>query len=115
MLRVRLSDAEFASVQARAEAAGLSVAAYLAAAAEPRGPLGVAHMPAGERRAWASELMAVRRLVAAVGNNLNQLARASNSGAEVDPGEARAVLDACDRVVARTGDVLDHLGAGKAR
>jgi Bacterial mobilisation protein (MobC) len=112
-LRVRLSEAEYESVQSRAGAAGLSVAAYLAAAAEPRGPLGVTHMPAEERRAWASELMAVRRLVAAVGNNVNQLARAANSGAAVDPDEVRAVLEACDRVVTRTATVLDQLGAGR--
>jgi hypothetical protein len=68
-------------------------------------------MPVEERRAWASELMAVRRLIAATGNNLNQLARAANSGAAVDRGQAAAAIGACDHAVNRATAVLEQLHA----
>lgn len=111
--QVRFSDAEFEVVQQNADAAGLTVSGYLALAAEPRGPLGVAQMPVAERRAWASELMAVRLLAANIANNLNQLARSANSGAAVDPIQAAAVLTACRRVIGRAESVLGQLQAGK--
>lgn len=110
---VRFSAEEYAALRARAAAAGLTPAAYLAAAVEPRDRLGLARMSGEERKGWAAELAAVRRLTAAVGNNLNQLARAANSGADIDRGQAAATIRACDRAVERVGDVLDQLHAGR--
>lgn len=110
---VDLSEDEFRSITERASEVGLSVGAYIAAAAEPRTSLGIAGMPAAERRAWASELMAVRQLLAAVGNNTNQLARAANSGARVDPGAAAATISACDRAAARVTELLERLLGGR--
>lgn len=110
---VRFSKDEYKLLRDRAAAVGLTPSAFLAAAAEPRDRLGLGRMSGEERRAWASELAAVRRLLAAVGNNLNQLARAANSGAAVDRTEAAATIDACDRAVHRVDQVLDQLHAGR--
>lgn len=113
-ITVSLSGDELALVQAHAAAAGLSVGAYLGAAgAYARDGLNVAGMSAEERRGWAAELMAVRRYLAAVGNNLNQLARAANAGSAVDRGAAAATVEACRRAVARTDGVLDQLHGGR--
>lgn len=110
---VRFSEDEYEALRTRAAAAGLTPSAYLAAAAEPRDRLGRTTMSGEERRVWASELMATRRLLAATGNNLNQLARAANSGAAVDRAGAAASIGACDRVVDRIDALLDRLQAGR--
>lgn len=110
---VDLSEDEFRSISERASEVGLSIGAYIAAAAEPRTSFGIAGMPAMERRAWATELMAVRQLLAAAGNNVNQLAAAANSGARVDPGTANATINACDRAAARVTELLDRLLGGR--
>ncbi|MFC3687310.1 hypothetical protein [Aquipuribacter hungaricus] len=121
-----MSEEEFVQLSARAVAAGLSVPAWLVAAGmadrgarapraageseepgEQRGPsLGGGSMGALERRAWAAELVAVRRLARGVATNVNQLAAGYNATGAVAP-EAGAVLDAARRVM----DRMDALGA----
>ena len=61
-----------------------------------------------ERRAVIAELLAVRRLLAAVSNNVNQLARHANSGDEF-PEEAAATLQAVRRLVPRIDAAADAL------
>ncbi len=61
-----------------------------------------------ERRAAMAELFAVRRLLAAVSNNVNQLARQANAG-DGFPAEANAVLPAVRRVVGRIDSAIDGL------
>lgn len=111
---VRLSEEEFETVSARAADAGLSAGAFLAGAADSRTGLGVSGMSAAERRGWATELMAVRRLLAATGNNINQLARASNSGVAVNAGVTAAAIRADDRARARLAEILDQLHGGRS-
>lgn len=65
--------------------------------------------PTARREAMA-ELFAVRRLLAAVSNNVNQLAKQANSG-DGFPAEAVAVLPAIRRVVLRIDATLDGLAA----
>lgn len=114
VVSVKLSEAEHAAIRARAAAAGLSVAAFLAGAAEQgSGGLGVAGMTVAERRVWAAELLAVRRVLSATGNNVNQLARRANAGQAVDPVVAQVSVQACRRAAERAADVLEHLRGGR--
>ena len=64
---------------------------------------------AAQQRDAIVELFAVERLLAAVSNNVNQVARHANAGAEF-PAEAHAVLDAVRRLVPRIDQVIDELG-----
>jgi len=54
------------------------------------------------------ELLAVRRLLAAVSNNVNQIARSANAGTEF-PADAAGVLVGVRRVVGRLEETLDRL------
>ncbi|MDR6623488.1 plasmid mobilization relaxosome protein MobC [Sinomonas atrocyanea] len=62
-----------------------------------------------ERRALASELMAVRRYLAALSNNVNQLARHANATGEF-PQEARTALDRVRVIAERVNATIDGLG-----
>ena len=61
-----------------------------------------------ERRALASELMAVRRYLAALSNNVNQLARQANATDEF-PEEARTALDRVRVIAERVNATIDGL------
>lgn len=117
MVNVRYTDEELRAVQARAAAAGWEVTSYVAEVAlcgpvrvesgPGRGVLAF-RMSAPERQAWAGELMAVRRIVGATANNINQLAKVSNATGDV-PVETAASLAACERAMTRLGDLLQAL------
>lgn len=61
-----------------------------------------------ERRRAIEELFALHRLLAAVSNNVNQIARVSNATGEV-PGEFSATLAAVRRTAERIDDAIDGL------
>ncbi len=61
-----------------------------------------------QRQAAMVELFAVRRLLAAVSNNLNQVARHANAGEDF-PADAAVVLGAVRRIVGRIDQVIDGL------
>lgn len=63
-----------------------------------------------QRRDAIIELFAVRRLLAAVSNNVNQVARHANAGEEF-PADAHAVLDAVRRLVPRISAAAEALAA----
>jgi Bacterial mobilisation protein (MobC) len=92
---VRMSDVEQAIVEARAGQAGVSVPRFLVEA----GLTGDA-ATASQLRANAAELLAARRLVAAVGVNLNQLAKVANATGAV-PAALEATMHATLRFLAR--------------
>ncbi|MEV5877994.1 plasmid mobilization relaxosome protein MobC [Streptomyces sp. NPDC052101] len=105
---VRLNDTEKALLTAAAATTRSSVPAFLA-----RSGLAAAHdldntaaAIAGQRELVA-ELFAARRHLGHVGNNLNQVARAINSGDR--PGEIDAVVAAVQRAVARVQDATERL------
>ncbi|MFF6772739.1 plasmid mobilization relaxosome protein MobC [Streptomyces sp. NPDC012637] len=104
----RFSDDELASVTAGAQAAGLTVAGFLARAAlsAARDLDRTASAVAGEREVIA-EFFAARRHLGHVGNNLNQITRAINAGAH--PPELAAVIAATDRAVQRVQHATDQL------
>lgn len=61
-----------------------------------------------QRRAVIAELFAARRLLAAVSNNLNQVAKHANAGSEF-PEDAAAALAAVRRIVPRLEAAVEGL------
>src|SRR5437773_2496391 len=85
---IRWTDEEFALLTARADKAGFAVAAFLRAAG-----LGDAG-PRAQRRPPADH-KALRQILGhlgQIGNNLNQIARALNTGEAVSPQELKDAL-----------------------
>ncbi|WP_308310690.1 plasmid mobilization relaxosome protein MobC [Streptomyces sp. GbtcB6] len=108
---VRLSDHEHAIIQAGAHAVGMSVAGFLAhsALAATRDQSRTAATIATERDVL-TELFAMRRQLGWAGSNLNQVAKALNSGGDAPylkevladiHRAAHAAKKAVDRVVNR--------------
>ena len=87
---VRVTEAEEAELRERAQAARLSVGAYLRRRA------------LGQRVRIAAELRELNR----IGVNLNQMARALNSGAVSLPAEIQAAVE-------RVGELVAKLLAGE--
>lgn len=108
----RMNDDEYQLLTHAASACNMSVANFLAHAAlrAARDLDRTASEIAGEREMLA-ELFAVRRHLAQIGNNINQVAKALNSGAEVP--YAQSVLDAVQRSARRVDAFTQrHLDAG---
>ncbi|MFH8350132.1 plasmid mobilization protein [Streptomyces sp. NPDC018045] len=105
---VRLNHGEKAMLDAAASATRTSLPAFLA-----RSGLAAAHdlnytaAPIAGHRELVAELFAARRHLGQVGNNLNQVARAINSGGQ--PTEIDAVIAAVQRTVSRVQAATDHL------
>ena len=89
---VRVTEAEEAELRERAQAARLSLGAYLR-----RRALGQRVRSAVERRLGAAELRELNR----IGVNLNQMARALNSGAVSSPAETQEVVEQVGELVAK--------------
>ncbi|WP_436319091.1 plasmid mobilization protein [Streptomyces virginiae] len=107
---VRMSDDELALVATAAKTAGVTLAGFFARAALSacRDPQTSAAAIAG-RREMVAELFAARRHLGQIGNNLNQLTRAINSGAQPPDAQLDAVLDAVHRASARVQGATDQL------
>ena len=95
---VRVTEVEAEELRERAQAARLSVGAYL----RRRGGLGQRVRIAAELRLGAAELRELNR----IGVNLNQMARALNSGAVSSPVETQAAVE-------RVGELVAKLLAGE--
>jgi Bacterial mobilisation protein (MobC) len=107
MLKVRVSEEELAAIRRKAARLRVSPQRLLVESA-----LVVGAHSAPERRALFEEVMVVRRLLAALGNNVNQIARIANSTGGVPPLDAP--LDALARTLARADATLDELQAPPA-
>ena len=79
--KVRLSLEEKRRLRERAGELGVSVPRLMVEAA-----LSGVETPA-QRRAWIAELFELRRLLATVANNVNQLAKVANTSGELPMGE----------------------------
>ncbi|WP_371675913.1 plasmid mobilization relaxosome protein MobC [Streptomyces sp. NBC_01276] len=107
---VRANDNEHALVAIAAKAVGVTVAGFFAKAA-----LSAAHDPGNSvaaiagRRETVTELFSARRHLGQIGNNLNQLTRAVNSGVQPTDAQINAVLDSVRRATARVQDATDRL------
>ena len=104
-IRVGVTDEEHAVLSVLAVNAGVSIPRLLVEAAHASragGPTVTEH------REQLYELVAIRRLLANVANNVNQIARAANSGALVDvQDEAVAVFAVVRRVADRIATAID--------
>lgn len=88
---VRWTDEEFNAIAAKADKAGLAIAAFMRAAA--LGDTG----PRAQRRPPADHV-ALRQILGQIGrmgSNLNQIARALNAGEQARLPELKEVLRAC--------------------
>ncbi len=79
--QVTLTESEQFRLRERAGVLGVSVPRLLVESA-----LSGVETP-GERRAWVAELFELRRLLATVANNVNQLAKVANTSGELPAGE----------------------------
>ncbi|NYV73322.1 plasmid mobilization relaxosome protein MobC [Streptomyces sp. UH6] len=107
---VRLNDDEKHRLTVAATASGTNLPAFLArsALAAARDPERAAGAIAGERE-LISEMFAARRNLGQAGNNLNQIARAINSGDRPAGTHIDAVLAAVRRATDRVQAVADQL------
>lgn len=106
---MRLTDEEFAAVAARAAAARVGVAHYVALRAldaPTRGGAGGGVMDLATMQAWSVQLTNLRRELARVGTNLNQIARLLNGTGEVARGSERA-LAAAEEAMGRVAPVAE--------
>jgi hypothetical protein len=99
--QVTLTEAEQRALRERAGELGVSVPRLLVESA-----LSTQGETATERRAAIAELFEVRRLVATVANNVNQLAKAANiSGQVAERDQLQATLGEVDELLGRLRDL----------
>jgi hypothetical protein len=108
VMKLRLTDAEWDALAARAERAKVSMQRFLVETA-----LTGARVVSAPQSLIA-ELAAIRRLLGLLGNNVNQIARALNSGGHPDAGAA-ATLEAVRRLMKRLDTALGWLGVPPQR
>ena len=100
---VKVNALEDAQLRGRAVVAGVTVSRLLFESAMN------AHIETDTaRKEVVSEVFAVRRLMANVANNMNQMARYANTES-VFPAEAAAVVAEYRSIVPRLSDALDRL------
>ncbi|CAL9408776.1 hypothetical protein SUDANB54_01606 [Streptomyces sp. enrichment culture] len=103
----RMNDDEYQLLVRAASACRMSVASFLAyAALKAARDLDRTAAEIATEREVLTELFAVRRHLGQIGNNLNQVAKATNAGADVP--HTRAVLDAVHRAAKRVETFTQH-------
>ena len=104
---VRLDDAEFAAVAARAAASRLTVASFLADAGSRDAPDtgNGAGWTVEQRRALVTELMGAQRVLRGVATNLNQLTALANTQRQFSP-EVGPAAEAALRLMDRVAQVV---------
>ncbi len=101
--RVRVTEVEGEELRRLAEAQGVSVPRLLVESA-----LSATGETSTRRRAAMSELLAIRRVLAGVANNINQIARVANTEERVS-GELRATLGELDARMQMLDETIDEL------
>ena len=102
--RVKVSAEEEATLQKLAAEQGVDVVELLVESA-----LAGDRETASMRREAMTELFQVRKLLASISNNVNQLARHANAGPQF-PADAAATLQAVRRIGLRVEATIDGLG-----
>jgi hypothetical protein len=110
VITVRVTDAEYDAITARAAVLGISRQRLMVEAATAPRPAGgpLYGVPASERNALTIELLGVRRLVAGLANNINQIARVANATGAV-PAELPPAATATTRALHRLDAAVDAL------
>lgn len=103
-VKIRFTDDEYDAIAARASEARVSVQRYLVARALARKPA-----PRTAPAALSAELAGLRRLTGSLANNMNQIARRINAGADPDAG-LLAAADSVRRTMNRLDSVLAWIG-----
>lgn len=104
-VQVMFSVEEYQAVAARAIASGLTVPSYLAVAAvRPEGT------SVGEARSALTNITGVRRVLAGVASNLNQLTHKLHGTGEVDAA-LPAVVAAVERISERVDQAIAEVAA----
>jgi hypothetical protein len=103
-VKIRFTDAEYGAIAARAVEARVSIPRLLVDSALIR-----RNRPAIVSSALTAELAGMRRLVANLANNINQIARKLNSGGVPDS-SIPATTDALRRTLSRLDATLSSLG-----
>ena len=99
---IRWTDDEFASITDKADKSGLAVAAFMRAAGLGSTGPRAQRRPPVDHKALRQYLGQVGRL----GNNINQIARALNSGEKAKLPELQEVLRACLDILNRINAAL---------
>lgn len=103
----RMNDDEYQLLVRAASACRMSVASFLAhAALRAARDLDRTAAEIASQREVLTELFAVRRHLGQIGNNLNQVAKATNAGADVP--HTQAVLDAVHGAAKRVETFTQH-------
>ena len=102
-LNLRLGDDERAAIEAGAQLSGLTPTSYAAKMAVAVAMGTLTPIPTTTREELR-ELVEARVALTRIGNNLNQIAKALNSGGDVTDDQLRAVLDRVAQAVHRVDD-----------
>ena len=102
---VKVTEAEEQLLTERASEQGITVPRLLVEAALAGGG-----ETATQRREVAAELFATYRLLAAISNNVNQIAKATNATGDAQP-ETAATLEAVRRTALRVDAALEGMAA----
>lgn len=105
---VRVTPDELARLSERADAVGTSVAGLLL----DSGLAVAAGYHIASRREEAGELLRLRRLVANIAGNVNQIAAKANAGGGIDEDRLAGVLGAARSAVERVSAAADRVVAG---
>jgi hypothetical protein len=109
-IKVKLDDAEYDAIAARAADCKLSVQRFLVSCALARRSPAAVPQVVGVRTSLTAELTGLRRLTANLASNINQIARVLNSGGVPDS-SIPATADAVRRATVRIDSVLAGLAA----
>jgi hypothetical protein len=103
-ITVYVTEEEKRQIERAAAAADMSVSRFLAR----RGLSEDAIQEAGAREEEAEALRELRREIASIGGNINQIARHMNRTKEVDPSAARAAAEAAEQA---SDAILEEIAA----
>lgn len=109
-----MSEEEWSVLAERATVQGVNVQRYLLECAAAVAAGAVPLDTASTRQEAMASLLGVRRLLATIANNVNQVARVANSGGlPMAHGEAVATFRAARRASDRVFDLADAMLAGR--
>lgn len=103
--KLKLTETEEAALLAKAAAQRTSVSRLLVESALADGVV----TPSVERGTQFGQLADLQRVLAGVANNLNQVARALNSGADPELDQIRAILASIRRLALRIDEAVRSL------
>lgn len=109
-VQVRVSEEERSELAEQAAAQGVSIQRYLLECAAAVRSGGIPVETASARQEWIASVLGLRRLLATVANNVNQVAKVANAGGlPMAQREAVATFQAARRASDRLYDLADEV------